>query len=262
MVKDRIYAFIYGAEGVGKTSLVMTLSKMEGGLDVAFITAEPSGPTSVISLGYSPDIPCVILPEGEEPFDPAIEALEMFAADKSVRAICLDGITVMCGLAVTVLSDGAGEKALGWEGWGQVLNGFRRVEMAAEKAVRAGKSVVLTAWENPPTYEPAAFGDPQLKEEGRPMLQGKAKFWVPGKCDIVGRMTSTFKTVNVGGKAEKKFAGTLQVRRGNDYLAKTRWKLPDPCPADLQKILDLVQGQVGSIKSASPSVVKKKVMAK
>lgn len=246
LARNNIYAFIYGAEGTGKTLLPMTLAD-ERGYGVAFITADMSGPTSLLSMGYPRDIPVEVLPPGgEDPFDAAIAAIQSFANDKTIRVICLDGATVMCGRAVDHYSDGQGEKALGWEGWGQILNGFRQVEGALDRATRAGKSVVITAWEAEPTYEDTMAGK-TLKDEGRPLLQGRAKTWLPGNCDIVARLTSTFKTVSVGGKAEKKFSATLQVNRGRDWLAKTRWKLPDPCPADLKWILSQVNGQSAKV---------------
>lgn len=260
MLRNRIYAFVYGAEGSGKTRLAMSLANPDG-YGVSYITPESSGPTSLISAGYPKDIPVEVLPpSGEDPFEPCIAAIEDFAADKSITTICIDGCTVICGRAVDHLSGGEGEKALGWDGWGQVLNGFRQIEAACERANRAGKSIILTAWENPPQYEDT-MGGRVLKDggEGRPLLQGKAATWLPGNCDIVARITSTFKTVNVNGKAERKFQAQLQVNRRNDWLAKSRWPLPDPCPANLKEILRIVSG--GGTKPKTILVPAKKKVA-
>lgn len=246
LVTGNIYAFVYGAEGVGKTLLPMTLANNDG-LGVAYITAEKSGPTSLISAGYPGNLPVEVLPDNEEPFDTAVAALNDFASDKSIHCICLDGLSVMSGAAIDFLSDSKGEKALGYDGWAAILSGFRRVEAACNRAFRQGKSVVLTAWEAPPTYEDT-LGGQALKEEGRPWLQGKAKYWMPGKCDIVARMTSTFRTVAVNGKATKQFEGKLHLKRGAGWVAKSRWDLPDPCPADLQWILSEVKKQAAAVK--------------
>ena len=250
---NRIYAFVYGAEGVGKTLLPMTLAD-ETGHGVAYVTAETRGPTSLVTAGWPSDIPVEVLPPGgEDPFPPAAAAVEAFTKDKSIRCICLDGLTVMTGRAVDYRTDGAGEKSMEYDGWQWLLAEFRALEILCEKAVRAGKSVVMTAWESPPTYE-TTLGGEALKDEGRPMLQGKAKFWLPGGADVVARMTST--TIKDPKTKELTFKGQLQVHRRNDWLAKTRWRLPDPCPADLRRILALVQGQA---QKAQPSVVRRPV---
>jgi len=259
MLRKNIYAFVYGREGVGKTNLIMSLAHKSDGSDIAIITPESSGPTSILSRGFSGDIAVELLPpSGHDPFEPCIKAIESFTRDPSISGICVDGLTVMCGRGIDFLSDGQGEKAMGYDGWGQLLNGFRMVEAAAEKASRAGKSVLFTAWENPPQYEDT-MGGQSVKALGRPLLQGKAQTWMPGNCDVVARMTSKFTKEVVNGKAMPVFKASLQVNANAEWFAKTRWLLPDPCPADLKYILQQVQSQSGGKVSAP---VLKKVVAK
>jgi hypothetical protein len=243
MMRGNIYAFIYGQEGVGKTRLAMSLSKVKGGLDVGYITAESSGPTSLISAGFSPDIACELLPpSGGDPFPPAVEAIKSFARDPKIHTIVVDGCTVICGRAVDHYGNGEGEKALGWEGWQAVLTGFRAIEVECEKASRAGKNVILTAWENEPKTADTMDGA-DIVEKGRPLLQGKAKTWLPGNCDIVARLTASFIPIPGSKSKEMQYKGTLQVHATEEWLAKTRWNLPQKCPANLQWILDRVEEQ-------------------
>ena len=250
LMRNNIYLFCYGAEGVGKTLLAMTLADAKG-RGVAYITADPSGPTSVRNRGYPGDIPVELLPgEGEDPFGIAVSAINTFARDPSIHCICVDGLSVICGRAVDFLSGGEGEKALGFDGWGQVLKGFRDIEGACDGATRKGKSIILTAWEIEPEYRdlPKALGGGRtMEKEGHPYLQGKAQIWMPGNCDIVARMTSRFVTVKGNdGKAARRFQGSLHVNRegaAQDWKVKSRWSLPSPCPADLRWILDKVKNQ-------------------
>ncbi len=249
MTKERLYAMIYGEEGSGKTALIMTLRTKDDGSDIAFITPEPSGPTSVISLGYSARIPVEILSADSDPTEECIKAIESFSKDKTITGICIDGTTVMCGRMIDFLSDGEGEKALGFEGWQQILSNFRAIERAAEKATRLNKSVIYTAWQAEPKYEATLAGQ-SLTERGRPLLQGNARKWLPGNCDIVARMTSSFKK-EVDPKTKKaisKWSGQLHVNATDEWLAKSRWKLPSPMPADLKAVLNALRSQAAAAK--------------
>jgi len=262
--RGQIYAFIFGAEGVGKTTLAMSLADANG-RGVAFVTSDQSGPTSLLTQGFPSDIPVDVLPgSGIDPFPATIRAIQSFANDKSIHCISLDNVTTLCGRAVDYLSNGEGEKAMGWDGWGQLLAGFRQIESACDRATRAGKSVIITAWEAPPTYEDT-LGGRVLKEEGRGDLQGKAKRWVPGNCDIIARMTCRFVTESIpGGKSRRVFKGQLHTQRygeAADYAVKSRWNIPSPCPADLRWILNEVKKQ-GSNSSSNPVPRSKPVAVK
>lgn len=259
MMRGNIYAFVYGREGVGKTNLITTVLTDPQGLDLGIVTAESSGPTSLVNRGYSPDIACELLPpSGEDPFPVAVAAIQSFTKDPKIKSILVDGTTVICGRAVDHFGNGDGEKALGWEGWAAVLNGFRQIEAACEKASRAGKNVVITAWENPPKVTDNGMGaGSQVAEIGRPLLQGKASTWLPGNCDIVARLTSRYTKNAVGGKTVMEYKGTLQVHATDEWLAKTRWALPEKCPADLKWILSQINGQQKAANPTGPKPVAK-----
>lgn len=257
-MKGVLYVFVYGEEGVGKTRLVTTLSRRKDGMDLAFITPEESGPTSIVSAGFSPNIPMWVLPMGTNPFEEAAAAITEATRIKGLTALCVDGITTMFGQAIDLFSEGQGEKELGWGGWGQILNEARKLEFACRAAKAKGLSIVMTAWDREPQYEEAAFASaPILKEKGRPLIQGQAKKWLPGNVDIVARMTASFvkepdpKTK----KLVKRWKGELQVNASKEWLAKSRWRLPDPCPADLGWILNQVKTQkalvVGDVGAAA-----------
>lgn len=263
LMRDNIYVVVYGPEGSGKTLLAMTLADANG-YGVGYITADQSGPTSIVSMGYPSDIPVHLLPDEEhDPFPAAVAAIEDFMKDPKIHAICLDGVTVICGRAVSHFTNGEGEKAMGWDGWGYVLNGFKQIEQACDRATRKGKSVIITGWESAPEYE-ETLGGRALKSQGCMWLQGKAKAWLPGNADIVARMTSSFKSVKdeKTGKAVKTFTPVLQVNASEEWRAKTRWKLPDPCPANLQTILAMVRGQSESAKRPAGLTKNLKVVKK
>lgn len=248
LIRNAIYAFVYGDEGVGKTLLPMTLADASGH-GVAYVTAEHGGPTSLKSAGYPSDVPVELIGPGEDPFAVAIAGIESFSRDKTIRVVCLDGITKLFGRAIDLYSGGEGEKALGFEGWQHILAEARKMEAACDKLIHQGKSVVMTAWARPPEYTENAFGGgAALKELGRPFIQGSARFWIPGSCDIVARMTSKVSKTMQNGKPVTQWKGELQVQNRNDYIGKTRWKLPDPCPADLKWILNNITNEqpVGS----------------
>lgn len=254
LVKERLYAFIYGAEGTGKTRLGMSLAGPKGeGLGI--ITAEEGGPTSLLSAGASLDLPIYLLPPaGEDPFPHVKQAITELTRDPKVRIIMLDGCTSISGRAIEFLSSGEGEKALGFPGWQEILANFRQIEGLAEKAVRAGKSFIFTSWEREPDYEDT-LGGKVLKSEGGPLLAGQAKTWLPGNVDILARMTSKFvqvKDPNTG-KLVKQWQGQLQLHRDGAWKAKSRWALPSPYPADLRKMLADVRGQA----PAAPAQPKK-----
>jgi len=252
LVRQTIYAVVYGATGVGKTLLPMSLADAAG-RGVSFVTADQSGLTSVLTQGYPGDIPVEILPAaGEDPFPMAVAAIESFTRDSTIKVICVDGATTICMRAVDFHSGGEGEKALGYDGWGMIFNGFRLIEAACDKATRANKSVVITALETPPEYEDIktlAGRVKTLTKEGTLFVQGKGRVWVPSQADIFGRMTGKFVSKNVNGKVERKYKAELWVNREGalvDWDVRSRWKLPSPCPADLRWILDHVKTQGGS----------------
>jgi hypothetical protein len=89
-----------------------------------------------------------------------------------------------------------------------------------------------------------------IKEGHRPLLQGQAKDWLPGKVDIIARMSSKTTKKAVGKEVKREWNGFLYCYGTDEYLAKTRWTLPDPAPADLKKILGIVRGQRDSIVKA------------
>lgn len=246
MLVHNLYLMIYGAEGTGKTRLPTTLSKLPGGADIGYITPERGGPTSLATSGFGA-CPVFVVPSDGDPFPPVFDAIDRLAKDKVITTIVIDGCTVLCGRAVDFLSDGEGDKALGWDGWGQVFNCFYQLEKRCERVFRSGKSVIYTAWEEEPAFEDvkAAFGNQTtrvLNHEGGPWVKGQGKRWLPGNCDIIGRLTSRF--VTKPGVKGKVFEGSLQIKRSREWKAKTRWDfLPDPCPADLNQILKLVQAR-------------------
>ncbi len=247
-LRKKVYAFVYGPTGSGKTRLAMTMSQKQRGEDVAFVTAEESGTTSLATAGFTRCPVEVLSPtdDWDGIVQCGVDTIDEWAQSKDINAICLDGVSAICGYAVDVLSDGAGEKELGWDGWAQVLNGFRQLELAMNRASHAGKSCIITAWEEPATYE-ETVGGTSVKTPARPLLQGKAKVWLPGKADIIARMSSKHVTVTENGKAKKKWKGFLHCHGTDEYMAKTRWTLPDPVPADLAEILALVHGQRNAI---------------
>lgn len=262
MLRNVIYAFVYGREGAGKTRLAMTLAKDKNDIGIGYVTAESSGVTSLVTAGFNRKIPVEVLPPaGEDPFPHAVAALESFRKDPSIHTVVLDGCTVICGRAVDHLDDD-GDGKIDWDSWSTILAGFRHIEAVCEKITRGDKakgippkSVIMTAWEKAATYEPHPFqrGVQVLKDSGRPLLQGQAQTWLPGNVDIIARITSGMKKVEVAktldnGKKIKvfkeKFTSELQVKPTDEWLAKTRWdELPNPCPADLRLILDMVNGK-------------------
>jgi len=263
--RGNLYVMVYGNEGCGKTLLAMSLSEDYGktdkaqhlrGLDVAYITADSGGPTSVISAGYSPNIPCEVLDGKADPFPGAIRAVRDFTADKSIRVLCLDNVTGLAGAFVRFFTDGGTDKDMGYEGWGELLSKFRNLEAECEAATRAGKSVIYTAWPKDPTYREVA-GTSVLDQQGRAMIPGQGQRWLPGNCDVVARMTSRFKKMDVGGKAKQVFSAELHLFASEEWHAKTRWPLPNPFPADLRKMLDAVNLGAKEIDVAAKAPVKK-----
>jgi hypothetical protein len=218
----------------------MSLST-NNGKDVAYVTAEEAGLTSLVSAGYSGDIRYELVgTPGEDPFEPAVNAVSAFARAKDVNVICLDGASVICGRAVTYLT--GGEDKADWETWRQVLSGFVRIEEALDKASRLGKSVVVTAWEQPPVYEDSLAGR-TLKEAGSPWIQGKGKIWLPGNADIIGHLTSKMekKPDPKTKKMVEKWSSKLQVHPSEEWVAKTRLPLPMYAPANLRTILEMAR---------------------
>src|SRR6266542_1722705 len=98
LLKNNVYAYIFGALGSGKTMLPLTLSD-KNGLDVGYVTAEPNGLTSIVTAGYDPNTPVEDIGQGD-PFEPGLAALEAFRRDKTIKVICVDGLSVMCANAV------------------------------------------------------------------------------------------------------------------------------------------------------------------
>lgn len=244
LIRKRMYAFVYGAEGTGKTRLGLSLAGPKGE-GLAVITAEEGGPTSLLSAGASTSLPIWLLPPaGQDPFPAVKEAITSLTRDPSISVVMLDGCTAISGRAIEFLSNGEGEKALGFQGWQEILANFRQIEGLAEKCVRAGKSFIYTAWEREPEYEDTMAGK-VLKSEGGPLLAGQSKTWLPGNVDILARITSKFVTVQdpTTKKAVKKFQAQLQLHRDGYWKAKSRWELPSPYPADLRKMLEDVAGQ-------------------
>ena len=181
-----------------------------------------------------------------------LKALRTMGSDPSINTVLLDGMTVLSGHIISHITGGGTEKQMGFDGWGQMLGGLRAVSFACEQLKKQGKNLVMTAWEAPPEYEDTMAGQ-QLKASGRPYLLGKAKFWLPGGCDIVARMTS--KMVNAkgaDGKFTKTWKGELHFDRDGIWLAKSRWPLPSPFPADFAKLLASVKGAAASMSSATP----------
>jgi hypothetical protein len=246
-MRNNIYAFVYGDTGSGKTRLACSLRLDKEAKDIAYITPVAQNLSSVVTAGFDPLV--TELPgQNQDPFEPCMDALADYTRDKTVRVICLDDLSVMSGRAVDFLSGGEGEKALGFQGWQEMLANFRRIEGLAEAATRAGKSFIYTAWSNPPQSESTLAGT-MIKEKGRPYLQGKAAMWLPGNCDILARMTSKFEKTSVMGLDNKRvvksvFKAELQLHASEEYLAKTRWAfLPSPYPADLKKMLGEVKAK-------------------
>jgi hypothetical protein len=217
--------FIYGIEGSGKTRAAMTI-KPEAPEGVAYITPESGGPTSLLSAGYPSSIQIELLEnDGNDPFEKVIRSLQAFGNDPKIHTICVDGCTGICGKAIDHFSNGRGEKAMGYDGWGYMLNGWRQVEAAAEKLFRKGKNIIYTAWEMPPTYSDS-FGTKVLDHVGRPYIMGKGQLWLPGNVDIIARITSTFVSEKdpTSGKMVKKFKSTLNLpSSARKTLPPGRW---------------------------------------
>lgn len=256
LLKGTIYAFIYGETGVGKTRLSLTLSADGKGAGCAWVTPEPGEAHSVAQV--APNAKVALL-EDPNPVLEAITAVKILRKDPEVRIITVDGLSVMCGQLVNHLSDGEGEKALGYEGWQEVLATFRQLEICCNETVKKfNRSIIFTAWEAQPQYEDT-MGGQALKDggEGRPFLQGKARQWMPGQCDIIARMTSKIvleKDPDTK-KTRKVFKGFLHLDRSGDWICKTRWALPSPYPADLGRMLREVRGlkkKLQSTKVAAP----------
>lgn len=239
VMHDRVYAFIYGAEGSGKTRLAMTMSRVEGGTDVAYITGDYAGPTAVVSAGYSEKIPVWLLPDHRQPpFKSVLQGIHTFTADPKIKVIVLDACTTISANAMMHYGLAQGKK-LEHDDWAKVMAGFLKIENAAYLAVLAGKSFIYTAWEKEPTIVNTAGGEDTVV--GRPWIHGQGKTWLPGKCDIIGRLTSS--TSKSG-----EWKGRLQVHSSDEWLAKTRWNLPFHCPPDLGKILQMVRKQKAGTK--------------
>lgn len=227
-----LYLFIYAAEGQGKTRLIGTLSKVPKGKDLGIISADESGPTSLYEAGYTGFHFWQLPGPDQDPFDSAVRGIKTLAA-KGCKTIGMDACTVISANAVQFLSGGAGGKALGFDGWQKILSGFLRIEAAAQRCVRQGINFVYTAWETPAQRYMSVDQTSEVSEPGRPWIHGQGKVWLPGKVDGLGRLTSHFK--------RGEWQGKIQFYASEEWLAKTRWKLPDPCPADLEKIRKLVQ---------------------
>lgn len=259
MRRKALYVMVYGVEGSGKTCLAMTLADKDK-KGVGYITHESSGPTSLVSIGYPADTPVELLTPGIDPFPETYKALREMAKDPTIQTICLDNVTAICGNAVMFYSDGEGDKQMGYDGWGYVKAGFMGISAECDKITRAGKSVVITAWEREPSYENTKGGQ-VLKDVGRPQLQGDAKHWVPGNADLIARISSKFVSEidPVTKKNKKTFKSSLQVHASGLFLAKTRWALPNPCPADLKFILKEISKQTSPLKEpAEGKVIKLK----
>jgi len=244
-----LYGYVYGETGAGKTTLLATLCPDKTGLGI--VSAEKGGPQVLLSLGFKGKMVFLINEPASkdsnfDPFERAIQGVHTFAARSDITAIGVDGLTLLAGMAINHWSSDGTEKGMGYDGWGAVLGGYRRLEAACRYAFEARKkSVVSTAWEVGPVEAEDPFTKaPYIKAQGRHYIYGKGQIWSPGPCDFLARLTSKF--VKEGGKEVWK--GQLQVRQSAEWLAKTRFKnLPNPCPADFQKILDLVS------KESSPS---------
>lgn len=248
--KGNIFAFVYGEEGVGKTRLALSLAP--GGKGLGVITPEAGGPLALASAGAGAVPVDLIELNGQDPVEQVLKALRAMGNDPSINTVLLDGMTVLSGHIISHITGGGTEKQMGFDGWGQMLGGLRAVSFACEQLKKQGKNLVMTAWEAPPEYEDTMAGQ-QLKASGRPYLLGKAKFWLPGGCDIVARMTS--KMVNAkgpDGKLTKTWKGELHFDRDGIWLAKSRWPLPSPFPADFAKLLASVKGAAASMSSATP----------
>ena len=221
--------------------LALTLSKQSDASDIGWITAESNGPTSLATAGYPKAKVWVIHPE-KDPFAQVLQALAHFAADTTITTIVLDGLSVLSGRAIDFMSKGEGEKALGYEGWGQILNNFRTIERQCEKLYRNGRNIILTSWESEPTYE-VVDRQEVLKTSGGPYLQGQSRKWLPGNVDVLCRMTSRVKTVaGKGGALDRVFEGQLHLHRKDDWVMRTKWGfLKSPFPADLSLMLKEVE---------------------
>lgn len=266
-----IYVFVYGEEGVGKTRLALSLSKLEGdkfGTDIAFVTAEPTGATTVATINPAIRVArlrkCDSTEEGNEWILQAARAAKKMAAVPGIKAVCIDGLHVLCGNTIDDLSDGEGEKSLGFEGWQTVLAQFRRLEKVCNAIVASGISVIFTALELAPQYatDGAFDNSRELIERGRPYLQGKAKNWMPAQCDLVCRMTSevVMERYKQDGKKKvrKSWQGMMHLDRSTPYVCKTRWKLPSPYPADLRQLLRDVRAQKKAMASTTVAAPLKK----
>lgn len=241
LLKGTIYAFVYGQSGVGKTRLALSLTPEHSGVGAAWVTPEPGEAHSVAQVAPNAKVALLDQPD---PVAEATSAVVQLRQDKTLKVITVDGLSVMCGQLINYLSDGDGEKSLGFEGWQEVLASFRKLEIACNDAVKKfDKSIIFTAWEAEPIYEDT-MGGQALKDsgEGRPLLQGRAKQWMPGQCDIIARMTSKMVTETVDGKSVKRWKGQLHIDRSGDWICKSRWQLPSPYPADLGRMLREVQG--------------------
>lgn len=258
LLKGTIYAFIYGQSGVGKTRLALSMfpNIADAEHQAAWITPEPGEAHSVAQL--LPGAKVGLL-ESTNPVAEARSGVIQLRQDKNLKVITVDGLSIMCGQLINYLSDGEGEKALGFDGWQEVLAEFRQLEIACNDTVKKyNKSVIFTAWEAAPQYD-ETMGGRALKDdgEGRPLLQGRAKQWMPGQCDIIARMTSKVVTEKneETGKVVKRWRGQLHLDRSGDWICKTRWQLPTPYPADLGKMLAEVKGikkKLQTTKVASP----------
>lgn len=244
LVRGNIYAFIYGPEGVGKTRLPLSLDP--SGESCGWVTAEPTGPTTIAA--YNPNARVKFI-SGEDQIPSAATAVQQLVTEGK-KIICVDGLHVLCGNTIDQISEGEGEKALGFVGWQTILAQFRRLEVVCNKAVASGRSVIYTAIEAEPQYEADAFDASSRVRTayGRPFLQGKSQKWMPAQCDIVARMTSRVKTVvdPVTKKTKKQWLGEFTLDMSGDFVCKTRWQLPSPYPADLGRMLkDVRQAKAG-----------------
>lgn len=230
-----LYAMVYGDEGTGKTRMITTLSERQDMADIGIITADESGPTSLAEIGGLSAKVWLLPGPNQDPFLPAITGIKTLRQDKTVKTIGLDACTVLSANAIQFLSGGAGGKALGFDGWQKILSGFLKIEAEAQKCVREGKNFIYTAWAADPTYVDTVGGR-DLESPGRPWIHGQGKKWLPGKTDLIARLTSHH-------KRDGTWVGNLQVRSTEEWLAKTRWKLPDPVPCNLRQILKLVRSR-------------------
>lgn len=257
--------FAYGEVGSGKTYLPTTLYGPKYPDAIAMITGDKRGLKTLKSRGYAAvgDHWFHFKPAPEkDPFGEVGMAVDRATRDDRIKILAIDGATDLYIQYVHFHTDGAGDKAMGYDGWGHLKTKFEHLEMQLDEARSRGKNVIVTALEEPPEFVTEGYGknaSQVLVKKGGPWVAGKGgKVWLPSKFDMIARAQIKVdrKPGAPGKPAVETMTGILNVKPSRDpafpslasgpWIQRTRLSyLPNPCPSSLKFILDQIRSANG-----------------